>query len=150
MLTMHKMKKEEIRELYAIALRSFQPDYEEFGVYPPLINTKKQKFMPPRIFGKTIMDGEKIIGGAFVVGLTKKGEIGAIFLDPNEQQKGHGKKVMLMIEEAYPKVKKWKLDTPKDKPDLHRFYESLGYVKNGEISDEKSGMSGYIYEKIIS
>ena len=56
---------------------------------------------------------------------------------------------MLMIEEMYPKVKKWKLETPAESNGLHRFYESLGYVKVGEIKDKKSGMSGYKFEKAM-
>jgi len=38
MLSIRKMQKNDIRILYDIALRSFQPDYEKYGVYPPLIN----------------------------------------------------------------------------------------------------------------
>ena len=38
MLSIRKMHKSDIEVLYGIALRSFQPDYEKYGVYPPLIN----------------------------------------------------------------------------------------------------------------
>ena len=83
------------------------------------------------------------------MGLLSKGEIGAIFLDPNHQNKGYGKQIMLMIEKLYPKVRRWKLDTPAESYGLHRFYESLGYVKIGEMEDKKSGMKGFVYKKII-
>lgn len=149
MISIRKMQKDDIGVLYDIALRSFQPDYEKYGVYPPLINVKHKKFLPPLMFGKTIIADDTIIGGAFVTGLGKKGEIGAIFVDTTQQHKGYGKQAMLMIEAMYPKVKSWKLETPAESYDLHTFYESLGYIKTGEMKDKKSGMIGFVYEKTI-
>jgi len=141
------MRKEDVEILYEVAIRSFRADYEKYGVYPPLLNINGKKFLPPRIFGKTILVDEVIIGGAFVFAFFKKGEIGAIFLDTVQQGKGYGKQAMLMIEEIYPKVKRWKLETLAESYELHRFYECLGYVKTGERKDKKSGLQGWIYEK---
>lgn len=56
---------------------------------------------------------------------------------------------MKMVEKMYPKVKNWKLETPSDSLHLHRFYESLGYMKTKEIKDKQSNMNGYVYEKRI-
>ena len=140
MLSIRKMQKSDIEMLYNIALCSFQPDYEKYGVYPPLINLKRKKFLPLRIFGKTILYDDVIIGGAFVVAFCKKGNIGAIFLDTSQQHKGYGKQAMLMIEEVYPKAKRWKLETPAESYGLHRFYESLGYIKTGEKEDSGAGI----------
>lgn len=130
-------------------MRSFQPDNEKYGVYPPLINLKRKKFLPPLIFGKTIIADTVIIGGMFVTGFSKKGVIGAIFIDTLQQHKGYGKQAMLLIEEMYPNVKKWRLETPAENYELHAFYESLGYVKTGEITDKKSGIRAFIYEKTM-
>lgn len=148
-IQMRKMKKEDVAILYDIALQTFKPDYEKYGVYPPLLNIKKKKFLPPILFGRTILLDNTIIGGVFVVGLFKKGEIGAIFLDSKEQHKGYGRQAMLMIEKLYPRIKTWKLETPAESYGLHRFYESLGYIKSGQIEDKKSGMKGFVYEKNI-
>ena len=148
MLSIRKMQKADVAELFDIALRSFRPDYEKYGMYPPLLNLKSKSFFPPQMFGKVILADDKIVGGAFVVGFGNKGEIGAIFLDPNEQRKGYGKQAMLMFEDMYPKVKKWRLDTPAESYGLHRFYETLGYIKVGEMNDR--GMRGFKYEKTIS
>ena len=149
LLAIRKMQKNDIAMLFNLALLSFQLDYEKYGVHPPLIRLKQKKFLPPRIFGKTILADGVIIGGAFVVAFGKKGMIGSIFLDPHQQRKGYGTQTMLMIEGLYPKVKKWKLDTPAESYGLHRFYESLGYVKIGEMTDKKSGIKALTYEKII-
>lgn len=149
MITVRKMSKSDIPILWETALRAFAPDYERFGVYPPMINLKKKRFLPLRIFGKTILESDTIIGGAFVVGFGKKGEIGTIFIDPIYQHKNYGKQAIQIIEKAYPKVQKWKLDTPAENLGLHRFYESLGYVKSGEGKDEKSGIAVFRYEKTV-
>lgn len=143
------MNKNDVPVLYDIALCAFQPDYEKYGVYPPLLKQKQRQFLPPLVFGKVILVDDVIIGGAFVVGIGKKGEIGAIFINPAHQKKGSGRQVILTIEKQYPKVKKWKLETPGESFGLHRFYESSGYIKVGETKDRKSGMVGFIYEKSL-
>jgi len=141
------MQKEDVETLFNMAVLSFQPDYEKYGVYPPLLNMKRKEFLPPRIFGKTVLVDDTIIGGVFVLVFGQKGELGAIFIDPHQQRKGYGKQVMLMIEEMHPKVKRWKLETPGESFGLHRFYESLGYIKIGEGIDKKSGICVFRYEK---
>ena len=50
MIMIRKMSKEDVPILYKMALRAFASDYDQFGVYPPMINTKKKRFLPPRIF----------------------------------------------------------------------------------------------------
>ena len=92
----------------------------------------RRKVLPPRIFGLTFIDDGTIVGGAFVMAFGAKGEVGSIFLDPQYKHKGYGKQAMVMIEKLYPKVKRWKLDTLAESYGLHRFYESLGYIKPGK------------------
>lgn len=149
MLTLRKMTKIDVPTLYDMALRSFQPDYNKYGFYPPLIKEKTKSFLPPLMLGKVILDDDTIIGGAFVVGIGKKGEIGTIFIDPVHQKKGYGKQAMLMIEKLYPRIKKWKLDVLAENYHLHGFYESLGYKRIGEMTDKTSGLNAFIYEKTL-
>lgn len=44
------MNKQDVPTLYNIALAAFESDKEKYGVYPPLINIKKKKFLPPIFF----------------------------------------------------------------------------------------------------
>jgi len=143
------MQKDDVETLFNIALRSFRPDYDRYGVYPPFMRLKQKKFLPPRMFGKTILADNAIIGGAFAMASGKKGVLGSIFLDPQEQHKGYGRQAMLMIEALYPKVSRWKLDTLAESHRLHRFYESVGYVRTGEMEDKASGLKGFVYEKSV-
>ena len=149
MITLKKMKKSQRPSLYHIALEAFQKEYETYGVYPPLLNTKNQTLTPPTCFGKVIYLDGKVIGGVFATGLFKKGIIGAIFIHPDYQYQGYGKQAMIEIEKAYPKVKSWQVETPAESLANHCFYENLGYVKTQEIIDEQSGMKGFVFEKIV-
>lgn len=146
MVTLRRMKQADVPELFAIAMRAFLPDYERYGVFPPVMNMKKKRFLPPLALGKTALVEDQIIGGIFALGIGKRGEIGSIFVDPAFQNKGYGRQIMLGIEAAYPRVTRWKLEVLAEKPDLHRFYESLGYLKIGERTDETSGLTALIYE----
>ena len=148
-VSIRKMKKNDVPTLYDIASRSFQPDYNKYGFYPPFMKEKTRSFLPPLMFGKVIIADDTIVGGVFVVGIGKKGEIGAIFIDPIHQKKGYGKQVILKIEKLYPRIKKWKLDVLAENYHLHGFYESLGYKRIGEMADKKSGLNGFVYEKLF-
>ncbi|MDD3920731.1 MAG: GNAT family N-acetyltransferase [Eubacteriales bacterium] len=149
MIVLRKMMKNDVPTLYDIALRAFRPDYNQYGFYPPFMKTKTKSFLPPLMLGKAILADDTIIGGAFVVGVGKKGEIGTIFIDPVHQKKGYGKQAMLMIEKTYPRITKWKLDVLAGNEHLHEFYESLGYERIGEMTDKTSGLNGFVYEKTI-
>lgn len=52
MIQIKKMKKTEVPILFDIALKAFQPDFEKYGTYPPLLNQKKKKFLPLLFLGK--------------------------------------------------------------------------------------------------
>ena len=147
MVSIRKMRKSDVDILFNIALLAFQPDSEKYGMYPPLLRIEQKKFLPPLKFGKVLIVDDVIVGGAFVLAFGKKGVLGSIFLDPDQQGKGYGRQAMLAIEKLYPKVSRWKLETPAESYGLHKFYESLGYVKTGEMEDR--GMRGFVYEKII-
>lgn len=149
MVSIRKLYDDDVETLYDIAIRSFQPDYEKYGLYPPLLNIKQKCFLPSIVFGKVILIEDMIIGGMFVFTSEEKGEIGSIFLDTPYQHKGYGKEIMLKIEQLYPKAKSWKLETPSKNYNLHRFYEFLGYIKIGEMTDKNSGMTCFIYEKTM-
>jgi hypothetical protein len=41
------------------------------------------------------------------------------------------------------------LETPSERLGLHRFYESLGYVKIKEKEYKKAGMRGFVCEKNV-
>jgi ribosomal protein S18 acetylase RimI-like enzyme len=73
-----------------------------------------------------------IVGGIIVY---EKGyrhmELGRIWIHPDYQDQGIGKQAIQFLEETYPEVKLWELDTPAwNKRNIH-FYQKMGYELTG-------------------
>ncbi|MGG3506431.1 GNAT family N-acetyltransferase [Paenibacillus lautus] len=92
---------------------------------------------------KVLYNGE-IIGGAMIfIESNQVHNLGRIFIDPNYQNQGLGKKVMKKIEGSFPDSTKWWLDTPRWSVKNHHFYTKCGFTKVREEGDL------YIFEKTI-
>ena len=59
------------------------------------------------------------------------------YIAPTFQNKGIGSKVITLMEDMYPMVKIWTLDTIQKSIRNHDFYEKNGYTKTGEDEDER-------------
>lgn len=59
------------------------------------------------------------------------------YIDPEFQNRGIGGKVITIIEEMYPMVNIWTLDTIQKSIRNHYFYEKNGYEKIGETEEER-------------
>jgi ribosomal protein S18 acetylase RimI-like enzyme len=150
MTSIRKMKPEDQTDLYEIAIRAFDEDYQNYGQYPPLMDTAAKRFRPSLKLGYTILYGEVIIGAVYFWQKGKAATLGAIFIDPNYQNKGIGKEVMRLAEEHLPSAAKRTLDTPYKAFRNHHFYESLGYKKVKEIQPDKNDpFRLFLYEKTI-
>lgn len=92
---------------------------------------------------KVIM-GEEIIGG-IIATITGKsyGRIDRIFVDPKHQGIGIGAQVIDFIEEEFPSVRIWDLETSSRQINNHHFYKKMGYETIFETEDE------YCYVKKI-
>ncbi|MCW9129642.1 GNAT family N-acetyltransferase [Bacillus paramycoides] len=92
---------------------------------------------------KVILDG-KIVGGIIVTISGKSyGRIDRIFVDPIHQGKGIGSQVINLIEEEFPSVRIWDLETSSRQINNHHFYEKMGFETIYETEDE------YCYVKRI-
>ena len=78
---------------------------------------------------KAISDGR--IVGAIIVWIfdTGRNYLGTIFVDPEYQNRGVGKRLWDFIESRYPKTKSWQLETPGFATKNHHFYETCGFRK---------------------
>lgn len=89
-----------------------------------------------------ILAGSRIIGGIYLAyGGGRNVWLSRIFIDPEYQNKGIGTKVMSLVEELHPGIKRWILTTPSTNRRNHHFYEKLGYEKIAEKDNQ------YIYIK---
>ena len=75
---------------------------------------------------------EKIVGGTRVFKVSEvHGYLYGVFVDPDYHGKGIGTETFLLMEQKYPEVKKWTLDTPEWNPRTKGFYEKIGFIQKG-------------------
>lgn len=92
---------------------------------------------------KVIMD-EEIVGGIIVTISGKSyGRIDRIFVEPKHQGIGIGAQVIDFIEEEFPSVRIWDLETSSRQINNHHFYKKMGFETIFETEDE------YCYVKRI-
>ncbi len=152
MIEFCKVLESDAIELTNVAMRAFKDDKVKYGSVPPGIDTKEQhlSYMKDADYFKILKDNI-IIGGIIVFNDTKCNYIlGSIFILPELQNRGIGKKAINFIEKNFPEAKKWSLDTPYLSFRNHHFYEKMGYIKVGEVfPDKDSDFCLFLYEKTI-
>jgi len=86
----------------------------------------------------------KIIYDNEVMGVTllshtgrEHGRIDRLYILPEYQGKGLGSSILQLIEEYFPKIKVWTLETSQRSPRNHHFYEKNGYGLIDEDEDDK-------------
>jgi GNAT superfamily N-acetyltransferase len=82
-------------------------------------------------YWKFLFDGQ-IVGGTRIYKMSNEhGYIFGVFVDPDFHGQGIGTKTFNMLEEKYPSIKKWSLDTPEWNIRTKGFYEKVGFVQQG-------------------
>lgn len=96
----------------------------------------------------TIKKEGTIIGGAFVTEeLDGTVRINRLFIRPDHQGQGLGKRALKGLEARFPRAKRFVLDTPVWADRNQHFYQSLGYVRVGETLEQEHGFMLIVYEK---
>ncbi|MGE7881449.1 GNAT family N-acetyltransferase [Bacillus sp. NPDC094077] len=122
-----------------------QADVIDYNIQPPGYSSiEMMKYSIEELDSfKVIMD-EEIIGGIIVTISGKSyGRIDRIFVDPVYQGKGIGSQVIKLIEEKFPNISIWDLETSSRQVNNHHFYKKMGYQTIFESEDE------YCYVKRI-
>ncbi|AIQ45491.1 hypothetical protein R70723_05965 [Paenibacillus sp. FSL R7-0273] len=93
---------------------------------------------------------DNIIGGMIIFPSPAAGEchLGRIFIDPLHQNQGYGQESFRFLFQTYPAARKWTLDTPSWALRNHYFYEKLGFVRTGKVTDEVDGEFIIEYERV--
>ena len=95
-----------------------------------------------------LVDDYKIVGGALLFLKDDELNVGRIFVAPENFRKGYGIFMMQQIEESFPEVKVFTLDTPIWNVRTNAFYQKLGYVEVRRDGDfvyyekNKAGIAG--------
>lgn len=80
-----------------------------------------------------------ITGGVF-------GRIDRIFIDPSYQGQKIGSSVITLLEQEFPIIKRWELETSSRQINNHRFYEKMGYTISYKTDEEY----GYSKEMVLT
>ncbi|OOZ84242.1 GNAT family N-acetyltransferase [Bacillus cereus] len=123
-----------------------QEDVIDYNIQPPgYSSVEMMKYSIEELdCYKVIMD-EKIIGGIIVTISGKSyGRVDRIFVDPVYQGKGIGSHIIKLIEEVYPSIRIWDLETSSRQINNHYFYKKMGYEIIFKSGDE------YCYVKRIT
>lgn len=93
-----------------------------------------------------VVDGQ-LAGGAIVVDKTDGDcHLARVFLDPPWHRRGIGRRVMALLDDAYPHARRWTLDTPVWNRRTRAFYEALGFVDVGRLPTS-AGFELVLYER---
>ena len=129
---------EDAEQLRAISVQAFTNDFEQYGAYPPDIESLDwhKSAIAKGHYYKILYDGE-VAGGICVIPFSNKHiEIKYFFISDNFQNKQIGSATMELIEKQYSDAQVWTLVTPYKAYRNHHFYEKFGYSKVGEIQPD--------------
>jgi pimeloyl-ACP methyl ester carboxylesterase/ribosomal protein S18 acetylase RimI-like enzyme len=77
----------------------------------------------------------RLVGGVYMFAeRAGRWRLGSIFIDPDQQRRGLGSRLMEFAPRAHPDVRTIRLETPHRSDHLHRFYERHGYRRTGTTS----------------
>ncbi|MFT5727128.1 MAG: GNAT superfamily N-acetyltransferase [Desulforhopalus sp.] len=147
-----KAKVEDAEVLKAMSVLSFTSDYEQYGSYPPDIESLDwHKSAIAKGHYYKISYDDKIAGGICVIpSVNDLIKIKYFFISDIYQNKGIGSTAMELIEKKYSNAKTWALVTPYKAYRNHHFYEKLGYLKVGEVQpDPHNEFKIFKYKKEI-
>ncbi|MES5866745.1 GNAT family N-acetyltransferase [Bacillus cereus group sp. RP32] len=123
-----------------------QGDGIDYNIQPPgYSSVEMMKYSIEELDSFKVIVDEKIIGGIIVTISGKSyGRVDRIFVDPVYQGKGIGSHVIKLIEEEYPNIRIWGLETSSRQINNHHFYKKMGYEIIFKSEDE------YCYVKRIT
>lgn len=152
MVKLDKAKVEDAEVLKSISVLAFTSDYEQYGSYPPGIESLDwhKSAIEKGHYYKISYDGE-IVGGIYVIpSVNDLIKIKYFFISDVYQNKSIGTTTMELIEQKYSKAIIWALVTPYKAYRNHHFYEKIGYSKVGEVQpDAKNEFKVFKYKKEI-
>jgi len=124
-------------------LSSDEQNTADFNIQPPGYDSMEMtEYMIQELDYYKVIYKDEIVGGIIVTISGKSyGRIDRIFIGPDFQGSGFGSAAMNFIEEQYPYVKTWELETSAKQINNHHFYEKMGYQISFKTEEE------YGYEK---
>ena len=135
-------EKEQIKDIVKMSVAAFDSDVmvgaSSAGGPPEYENEKWHVEMMEQGHLYTAMDGENLIGAALLFVDEKNPKIlyvGRIFVKTDLFRKGYGIQLMKKVEENFPDIKTFMLDTPVWNVRTNSFYKKVGYKESSRDRD---------------
>jgi GNAT superfamily N-acetyltransferase len=113
-------------------------EIRDYNIQPPgYSSVEMTKYMIEELVYYKIVYNEGLVGG-IIVTITGQsfGRIDRIFIDPDYQGKKIGSRVIELIEDEFPTVRTWDLETSSRQVNNHYFYNKMGYRTTFQTEDE--------------
>ena len=135
-LIIRRSKTEDAEALLEVQKESFNEDllkYEDFDTSPANEPIERLIRKINNFYYYTVLLDNEVIGGVDVRKVSDtQCRLNRIFLKVKCHNQGIGTKEIYFIENEFPDVTEWSLDTPFKSYRNHHLYEKIGYKKVGE------------------
>ena len=113
-------------------------DMRDYNIQPPgYSSVEMTKYMIEELHYFKILYHKELVGGIIVTTTGRSfGRIDRIYIDPDYQGRRIGSRVIELIEQEFPAIRTWDLETSSKQVNNHRFYEKMGYETTFETEDE--------------
>ena len=153
-VTLKKLREDDLKELIQISRDAFLQDSRENSPYGEggpegydSIPWHREAVSRGRFY--TIRLKNKIVGGLFYSLKTdRSGWVNRIFVKPDFQGRGIGRRVFFLLEQKHSRITSWGLDTPVWAEHNQNFYKSMGYEPVREIFSREAGYNLVVLKKI--
>ena len=151
-MTLQKAGIIDCEELYRMQLKCFRELLEKYRDYDFSPGAEKMEKTERRLREQFsdyyfICLGKVHIGAVRIVHLETLCILKQIYILPEYQGKGLAQQAIRMVEELYPSVSRWELDTILQEEKLCHLYEKMGYRQNGRAEEIKENMTLVFYER---
>ncbi len=147
LITIQKALKTDAKKLTEIMTRTFDEEARrwsvskeerDYNIQPPgYSSVEMTNYMIDELTYYKIIYNQELVGGIIVtITGTSFGRIDRIFVDPEYQGRKIGSRAIELIEEEFPGVRTWDLETSSRQINNHHFYEKMGYKTTFETEDE--------------
>jgi len=141
-----------VLDLQKIAFQSLLVKYKDYDTNPAneTLEDLRRRYHQKGSSYYMIHKDTEVIGAIRLILKDRLMRISPMFILPSYQGRGLGQAVFDCLEEDFPQVNHYHLDTILQEDKLCYLYEKMGFVKNGKAFDIKENMTIVEYERVRS
>ena len=151
-ITLRKASLDDAELIWRMQIASFRAlldKYQDYDYSPAAekIERTVQRLQEPITDYYLILLNDAPIGGVRICRFDSLCKLKQLFILPEYQNSGYAQQAIRAVEEMYPDVNRWELDTILQEEKLCHLYEKMGYRKTGAVRALMEGMDLVFYAK---